>query len=414
MTKLRTIRKQGVSYHKIYKFESQEEMNSMLAEFAKYYKQGVRVLFDGKFTFRDFEFIESTADDMAWKDLNLEIDDFFIITKENLSVRSIEDERRDKQKRLASVDPAFARKRSGVIKATKKVVANTTRWTNEQLGFLWSGTKEEVGKLVGKKPEYVYARRAIYLRNNPNFIVPESCKTQRTKEIIKQIKNMKTNKRNWTKEELALIWTAPINELVKKLPGRSYHAIYMVRLKHYQLNPNFVAPPEANAKEPKIYLPKVLAENVPVVEASNTVMHVEDKRKKCVRWTSEEVDMLWKGNCQEVFDMLGGCRTHDAIAFKRYEYINNHPDFVVPDNSGYFKKAAKKDTKAIAQQIIDNLPKKQQTVSKSTSPSPKLVKNVTNEVKDIVNKEMNDLAQLLNSLAVKPKKITVNGIQLEF
>ena len=424
MIQSRTIRRQSGDAYRVWKFNTEDEMKGQLLDISTFFKQSTRILESGTVTSSSLELIKNYADDLAYQDLKLSCGDLFLFTKENLSVKTIEASKKEKAKFNNNGTPRSINNKE-LIRSPKK-----HGWTLEQEGYLWAGTAEEVAKIVRKRPNAVYIKRSKYMASHPNFIVPDKCKSSRKRsDVVINKPNEKTAENNfkwWTKTEVDMLWEDSGHNLVEIL-GRTYGSIYQKRLEFLKNNKDFVIPIAASFKLPE-GLDNKTEELSPAF--SNPVKFidavVENEEVDDMRWSKEELSKIWLGSLEEVAKMLEGKRTEAAIAFQRAKHRKENPEFVIPD-------AAKK-RKAYTKRQNRDL-KNEGAVLEETKLQPEKIQVVkqpeirNEEVQQIPQSSspreskaqvpatigsMSDIADLLNRLKVKPKRIKVNGIELEF
>jgi hypothetical protein len=373
--------------YKVYKFSTAEEMYNLKADYEKHFRNSVLIQDSGVLLSTSMRYIESLANDLSYKDMRLEPHDFFMITKENVSLK-LDDDAKKKRKLNAP--------------ALKLTVRDD--WTHEESQWLWLGTKEEVAEQLKKSVINVSKQRALYLGANPGFIPPADTIT-----IRKNAKAEKPDTSIWIKEHEDLLWLHPgvrVRELTK-------HNLLEISNKRYEYcinNPDFEIPLTSSYLKPADLKNKVERLHKPKIE----------KEMPNLVFTPEDMLILWSDNATNVGNLMKPKRTYSEIHIARHEYCIANPDFEIPLIARFspskhilnkvevhVRKNAKKeeDTKV--------LPKVDTVVADATDVPDKLMKSTKKSSKQ-KEMSMSDIAKFFNQLTVKPKKMTVQGIELEF
>lgn len=384
----RTIRKQGVFSFRIYKFDTKEELAIYSVSVSKFFKESTSIILEGKLTQENFDLLKHSADDLAYQDLKLKIDDFFIYTKENLSLKASEANKKDKIQKfnteLIGIKKQYNLKNKKIAKLKN---IDKYHWTPEEEGFLWSGTPEEVAKLLKKSSSSIYQKRKKYMEQNPNFIYPEKCKKE-----TKQIKNYKPSNymplnykpflhKKWSDEDHNLLWSDSGKNLVSIL-NRTYDAIYQERYKYCRENPNFIIPIIAKFKIPKGFSNKIeekstlLENNIKFVEEKEKINFIEGKSfypgVSFIDWSN--IDQNEFGIDYKIKDEIN--KKENDINYSNIDQNEFGPDYKLE----MFSLPLKEDVELNNKEII-----------------------LEKEVKFNYN-----ISEIINNLNIKPKKVILN------
>lgn len=371
----RTIKTETGLKWRVYKFSNDDEFNTFFHDTEKYFKSSIKILSSGSFRPAEMSFIKSLADDLAYQDLNLAVSDLFVITKENVSLKIADEERKEKLIRRASITP------------TEKVSKST--WTQEELGNIWSDTVENIAKLFNKSLGSVNTQRKIFLSENPGFIIPEVAKNQRKKKLEKSSKEVKDN--DWSSEQLSLLWSKPAMTLAQEI-GKNFREIGKKRVEWCLNNPNFIIP------------------HVSQFNSKGLPNKVEIKRRT-YGWTEEQEKLIWEDSIENLVSVLD--KSYTSIFSKRQDFLNKNPGFIIPECSKTIKKSKAithpiQEIKAVTEIIHPTIFDEKLTEVKKKRPYIRKLKETT------VNNSMKDVADFLKQLPAMPKKIKMNGIELEF
>jgi len=372
----RTIKTETGLKWRVYKFVNDDEFNTFLHDTEKYFKASIKILSSGIFRPAEMSFIKSLADDLAYQDLNLTLSDLFVITKENVSLKIADDERKEKLIRRASTTP------------TEKVSKST--WTPEELGNIWTDTVENIAKRFNKSLGSVNTQRKIFLSENPDFIIPEVAKKQRSKkEKAEKATEVKNN--DWSAEQLELLWSKPAMTLAQEI-GKNFREIGRKRIEFCLANPKFVIP------------------HVAQFNSKGLPNRVERKRND---WSEEQEKLIWEDSIENLVSVLA--KSYSSIYFKRQDFLDKNPDFVIPECSKTVRKKKAithpiQEIKAVAEE--QKHPTIFNVVEKLTEVKKKRPYN--RKPKETVNNSMKDVADFLKQLPAMPKTIKMNGIELEF
>lgn len=374
----RTIKTETGIKWRVYKFENDDEFNTFLHDTEKYFKASTKILSSGSFRPTEMSFIKSLADDLAYQDLNLTVSDLFVITKENVSLKISDEERKQKLIRRASTTP------------TEKVSKST--WTPEELGLIWTDTVENIAKRFNKSLGSVNTQRKIFLSENPDFIIPEVAKKQRPKKekAAKEVKN------DWSAEQLALLWSKPAMTLAQEI-GKNYREIGRKRVEWCLANPDFLIPHVAQFN-------------------SKGLPNKVERKRRADGWTEEQEKLIWEDTIENLVSVLD--KSYGSIYAKRQDFLLKNPDFIVPECAKTVRKTKAKAithpvvevTKPVeAPTLFDKAIEKATEVKKKRPYNRKPKKETETE-----NKSFSDVANFLKQLPAMPKKIKMNGIELEF
>jgi hypothetical protein len=375
----RTIKSETGIKWRIYKFFNNEEYNTFLHDTEKYYKASTTILSSGLFRTSDMNFLKSLADDLAYQDLDLTSFDLFIITKENISLKIADEEKKQRLIKRASTQ---------IDKVSKST------WTPEELGFIWTDTVENVAKRLNKTKGSVKLQRNIFLSENAGFIIPEVAKNKSSKKekVEKVKKEVKSNE--WTAEETALLWSKPAMILSQEI-RKNIREIAKKRVEWCMTNPNFIIP----------YVAQFSSKGL-----SNKV----ERKKRINGWTEEQECLLWEDTIENLSDILG--KSKQSVYMKRQKFLQRNPKFTIPDCAKTVKNTIKsiehpiqeikKANNVLAPTLFDK------AIDKATSVERK--KRPYNKKQKKENTSMKEVADFLNQLSKMPKKIKMNGIELEF
>jgi hypothetical protein len=333
-------------------------------------------------------FIESLADDLAYKDINLTQSDLFVITKENTSAKLADEERKVKLiKRASKVEETTEKGKRG----------RKSSWTPEELGLIWTDTVENIAKHLGKSISSVSLQRRIFLSENPGFIIPEVAKKQKSAKVDKPTQN-----EDWTAEQTALLWSKPAMMLSQEI-GKTFREIGRKRIEWCLANPDFIIP----------YIAQFNSKGL-----TNKV----ERKRRTDGWTTEQENLIWEDNIENLVSVLG--RSYHAIYMKRQEFLAQNPGFIIPECAKTIKTSAKKITHPI-QEIKEAA--KADTVATTLfgdagsgktievkKPEVKTKRPYNRKPKEVENNSIKQVADFLNQLSKMPKKIKMNGIELEF
>jgi hypothetical protein len=370
----RTIKSETGIKWRIYKFSNNEEYNTFLHDTEKYFKASTTILSSGVFRTSDMNFLKSLADDLAYQDLNLTSSDLFIITKENISLKISDEERKKRLIKRASTQ-------------IEKVSKST--WTPEELGFIWSDTVENVAKQLNKTESSINLQRKIFLSENAGFIIPEVAKKQRPKKekVEKAEKEVKNNE--WTDDQLALLWSKPAMMLAQEI-GKNYREIGRRRVEWCLANPKFIIP------------------NVSQFNSKGLPNKVERKRRSD-GWSEEQENLIWEDTIENLVSVLN--KSYGSIYGKRQDFLGKNPGFIIPECAKTVKKKnishPIEKIKSDAPTLFDKAIEKATEVKKKRSYNKKLKETS-------FQNNMKDVAEFLKQLPSMPKKIKMNGIELEF
>lgn len=422
MIENRKLGKEGNFTYRLYKASNDDEAFSQVEIFKNHYKNSVHIERWGNITEKDIKDFANIADDVTYLDLNLKVNDKFILVKEKTTLRMEDDKRIIKSKKL------------------HKVLPKSKSWTEEQLRHLWRGLPDIVAKIVNKTSEEVEKERKRYIKDNPGFEYPKDCKKPR--------KNAKVivEKKPWAQWELDILWNHPPKQtsLLLKAAG-SVRTVYEIADKRKEFclsKPDFIIPSCANFS--KGDLPNRVEEVTQFSEIQNKEMQKVEIQKAEVRieeepsieirnavrqpgfWDEKNTHILWNNPTEEVCRLLN--KTPQAVYQQRIISLGKNPGFIIPKISGFVIK--KKNTKYVftyeGEEKIEKKEVAQTPVAITTQiqkeresePQPlsagesKQQQSQTNT--QTVEANIQNIAGLLNQLEVKPKKITVGNITLEF
>jgi hypothetical protein len=384
----RTIKSETGLKWRVYKFDNEDEFNTFLHDTNKYFKASTTLLSSGRFRTAEMNFIESLADDLAYKDINLTQSDLFVITKENTSAKLADEERKVKLiKRASKVEETTEKGKRG----------RKSSWTPEELGLIWTDTVENIAKHLGKSISSVSLQRRIFLSENPGFIIPEVAKKQKSAKVDKPTQN-----EDWTAEQTALLWSKPAMMLSQEI-GKTFREIGRKRIEWCLANPDFIIP----------YIAQFNSKGL-----TNKV----ERKRRTDGWTTEQENLIWEDNIENLVSVLG--RSYHAIYMKRQEFLAQNPGFIIPECAKTIKTSAKKITHPI-QEIKEAA--KADTVATTLfgdagsgktievkKPEVKTKRPYNRKPKEVENNSIKQVADFLNQLSKMPKKIKMNGIELEF
>lgn len=388
----RTIKSESGIKWRIYKFENEDEYNTHLYDLNKYFKSSIVVLSNGKIQTKDIAFIESLADDDAYKNLELANGDLYVITRENLSIKLADEEKKVRLIKRASKEETTEKGKRG----------RKSSWTPEELGFIWTDTIENVAKQLDKSESSVSLQRKIFLSENPGFIIPEVAKKQKSAKVDKPTQN-----EDWTTEQTALLWSKPAMTLSQEI-GKTFREIGKKRIEWCLANPKFIIPHVAQFN-------------------SKGLPNKVERKRRSDGWTTEQENLIWEDSIENLVVVLG--RSYHAIYMKRQEFLERNPGFTVPECAKTIKKTkAKKITHPIQEikeankaaetviaptlfdKALENANKPEVKTKRPYNKKPKGVE----KPKELENSSMKEVADFLNQLSKMPKKIKMNGIELEF
>jgi hypothetical protein len=372
----RTIKAETGNKWRIYKFSNNEEYNTFLHDTEKYFKASTTILSSGAFRTSDMNFLKSLADDLAYQDLNLTSSDLFIITKENISLKISDEERKQRLIKRASAQ---------IEKVNKSI------WTPEELGFIWSDTVENIAKQLNKTESSINLQRKIFLSENTGFIIPEVAKKQRPKKekVEKAEKAPKVKNNEWTANQLALLWSKPAMMLAQEI-GKNYREIVRRRVEWCLSDPKFIIP------------------NVSQFNSKGLPNKVERKRRSD-GWTEEQENLIWEDTIENLVSVLN--RTYGSIYGKRQDFLEKNPGFIIPECA---KTIRKKNISHPIEKIKSDTPTLfDKAIEKATEVKKKRSYNKMSKETSIQD-NMKNVAEFLKQLPSMPKKIKINGIELEF
>lgn len=205
----RVLSKSGQLSCKVYKFDSQIELESEKNK-AKRYGNNHQIKFSGIFSVNDQRIICAMAQDDAYKELNLKPGDYYMLTEENIfNILEIQNSR------------SFKEKHVGTRNLKRDMVLNN----------LYAGTPQEVAAMcdVDVSTVYSYRKRDKEMKEADAIeAAARETKEENLEKISltlpKENENMEKQKRvKWTAEEIALFNDKSIEE-VSKITGRTFAA----------------------------------------------------------------------------------------------------------------------------------------------------------------------------------------------
>ena len=386
MIEQRKLARFGQFTYRLYKASSVEEALSQVDLINKHYKKSVHIEDWGEVKDKHLTQFANMCDDLAYENLNLKVDDKFILVKEITSLKMDDDRKVVKNNRFHHVLPV------------------SKGWSDKQLANLWIGLPEVVAKVVNKTVEQVEKERKKYIAENPNFVYPPECKRQRknAKVVIAE--------KPWNQQELGIIWNYPPKQ-VSDLIKRTVHEISDKRREICLENPKFIIP--ISAKFSKVDLSN---EVEIVVDDSTFVQNVKiqnvkiQKIKKGSFWERNS-NLLWEHSSEEVERILG--KSKHAVYQQRLKFLQKNKGFVIPKISSF--RIYNYNTDKYQFTYEEENPDKVETLMEEI-PVGQIVqeKQEKQEKQEEEEDEMGKIALLLNNLAVKPKKITIGNLTLEF
>lgn len=208
------------------------------------FKDAVRINFDGTLKSDDLDFLNSSADDEAWKELNLKCGDLFAVTKENLFLKA-----KALEKYKSSVNLITNKlKIKNKIMENKSGEKHNTAWSDAELALIWSASVPEVAETLNRTPAAVTYQRWQFRKENPNFIPPKEAgrKSGGVSKALRDFKDQqKINSINAntvpqpiiTKDEVEVIEQAAISTVKKvELPKEKSELINALQLELEALN----------------------------------------------------------------------------------------------------------------------------------------------------------------------------------
>lgn len=347
--------------HRIYKYNTLEELKQEMSLYEKHYKPSVEIQSHGRIDDGTLAILRNLDNENVVNDLGLKFNDFFLLTRENISIKIADEERLQKR---------ILRKKASTLNITKKT-------SLEDKGqILWSGDAKEVAEKLGKTRNAIYNDRSKYLELNPGFIPPiVPKKSKKTRKYVR---------RKFSEDEMKLFWNNSATNLAPILKLSSKR-INEIRRNYCQNNPDFIIPETAKFK-----------------------FKVKNPNKPNFHYSNEDINILWSADCKTVSELLK--RSENAITQARRKYCVKYPDFIVPavakysiPNSLFNKAEVVTETvpHVIAQSVI--------TEAIANTESPLETKSTS-----INTENIGDIATFLNSLKVKPKKIKIGDMELEF
>ena len=172
MVKTRTVKRDLKTNYKLYKFDTEKEMNETISEFDNYYKKSITKMFYGELKTSDMIFIDNLADDLAYKDLEIKVNDLFLLTRENISLKIVELNKSKKNKnKLEKMEQ-------------KKNKIEKRRWLKSEINLLFSSDLESVAQVLNRTSAAISAKRSEFLKQNPNFVFSSKTNELINNEII--------------------------------------------------------------------------------------------------------------------------------------------------------------------------------------------------------------------------------------
>lgn len=401
MIENRRLAKSGQFVYRLYKASSEDEAFAQVEQISKHYHRSVRIEKWGNVVEKDIISFQNMCDDLAYLDLKLKVGDSFILVKEITSLK-LEDDKK-------------------IIRSKNhhKILPKSSKWTDEQLKHLWRGLPDIVAKIVNKTVDEVEKERKNYIKNNPGFEYPKECKPPR--------KNAKVvvEKKPWAQSELDVLWDFAPKQM-SLLLKRTVFEIADKRREVCLQNPNFIIP--ASAKFNKLDLPNKYEEVTKFsekllqnVEIQNSDLQNEKNGGRIPGFWSDpkNIHILWNNDVDEICKLLD--KTPKAVYQQRLVFLSKNPGFVIPKASGF---VLKKQTGYDFSYEGEEIKKEQPTVTvtphtqeeRRVEPIPQVIEtqqqSQTTQPQEV--NTIQNIANLLNQLSVKPKKITVGDITLEF
>jgi len=363
--------------YKVYKFNNAEEMDALKADYQKHFRNSVLIQESGSLMTTTMRYIEALASDMSYKDLNLSPHDIFMITKENVSEKLSDENKKNKK-----------------LNAPAMKLTVRDDWNHEESQWLWLGTKEEVAEQLKKSVINVSKQRALYLGSHPDFVPPADTIT-----IRKNAKVEKPDTSVWTKAHEDLLWAHP-GVRVKELTKHNLVDISNKRYNYCVANPTFEIPLTAKYLKPADLKNEVERLSKPKIE----------KEMPNLVFTPEEILILWDDNASNIGNLMKPKRTFSEINIARHDFCKENPNFEIPLIARFTpSKNLLNKVEVKVRKIAERKP--------TAKPTPvevgetKLAKAPPKKQPDM---SMSEIAAFFNQLAVKPKKMTVQGIELEF
>ena len=130
----------------------------------------------------------------------------------------------------------------------------------------------------------------------------------------------------------------------------------------------------------------------------------------------EDILILWNDNASNIGNLMKPKRTYSEINIARHDYCAENPEFEIPliarfTPSKHLLNKVEVKVRKVVQKAGKELPTVEVAEESKFIPN-KLAKAVP--PKKQTEMSMSDIADFFNQLTVKPKKMTVQGIELEF
>lgn len=375
----------------VYKFDDEQTLQEHLDDFDLHFKKSIKVLHSGKFDKIAEDFLKMVEDDNIWHDLNLQKGDIFCITKENVTFKSYEEDRKEKKLKKQQAPKE--------IEAVVAPVKEVKSLTPEEINLLYSATIHEVVdklnetglKHNGKKFTYaiVYNKRKNYEEQNPKFIVPDSAKGRLRKETVskKTIKDL-------NQSQIDYLLNNPIADVKRNL-SLTVFQIRDLRIEYCKLNPDFIVPRISGFD--------------PTGVVNNKLQEKPEKPAKVNPnlFTDAEISLIWDGSGREVADTLG--RTYQSVYHNRVAYCKQHPHFVIPASANFTPPLEVTNKVEFIEPIV-----KERKIADIPVCTKSVVKDKA-KTEVVENSELETILQAFGKLGQKPKAITLSsGIKIEF
>jgi hypothetical protein len=404
MIENRRLQRSGQFTYRLYKPSSDEEALVLVDTFQKHYQRSIVIESCGKVTDKHLHDFANMCDDLAYEQLRFKPEDRYILTKEITHLKLEDDKRITNSKKFH-----------------KKLPASVT-WSEEHQKHLWRGTPDVVAKIVNKSSDEVEKERQRYIQNNPGFEYPKECRKPRKNAKVE------VKKVPWIPREIEVLWDFPTKETAMLLK-RSIYEITEKRKERCLQNPDFIIPLSAKFSKGDLPNPvEVVTKTSQNLEFQNVEKQSVEKQHKGSFWERHK-DVLWNNSPSEIVEILSNERdlTEKAIYQSRLIFLQKNKGFVIPKAS-QFKMGSSYDRDRYdftyeqdipaeikeAQPAISQIREERQTEPQESQPivSEQQQQSQTTQPEETNN--FDKIAVFLNNLLVKPKKITVGDITLEF
>lgn len=394
MIEARKLCRSGQFTYRLYKATTDDEAMEQVDLFKKHYQKSVQIEDWGDITNDNLKTFANMCDDLAYQDLDLKLNDKFILVKEITTLKMDDDKKISNNKKF------------------HKKLPLSEQWTDEQSTHLWRGTAAVVAKIVNKKEEQVEKERKRYINNNPGFNYPKECKKPRinAKVVIE--------KKPWVNSEIDVLWRYPPKQTAL-LMKRTVFEIAEKRKEICLQNPDFIIPASANFNKGDIPNKEEVIRKLQNVKLQNMeIQNIIEQRQSF--WERNKF-ILWNNSAEEVQKTFN--KTYHAVYQARLKFLERNKGFIIPIKSGFkMKEPYDKDKYDFTYEENvqhDVIPKNIQRLVAQDIETNKLQTIVTENSQINVQSEedssnLDKIAALLNKLVVKPKKITVGDITLEF